>query len=158
MTMRRLIRSNKGLTLLEVLISASILAVSLLAIAAVFPAAMGAMEGAGEERRAYAVAQGMLERIQGTAAFNDTFLYDGQSTAQATPFLTGSAVVDANLTAWKQEIEQVPGSGLPQGVGTITVVTVAGVTPARLATITVTVQWPNQRQIAAVLITQVSET
>lgn len=157
MTMRRLIRSNKGLTLLEVLISASILAVSLLAIAAVFPAAMGAMEGAGEERRAYAVAQGMLERIQGTAAFNDTLLYNGQSTAQATPFLTGSAVVDANLTAWKQEIEQVPGSGLLQGVGTITV-TVVGLTPARLATITVTVQWPNQRQISAVLITQVSET
>lgn len=155
--MRRLIRSNKGLTLLEVMISASILAVSLLAIAAVFPAAMGAMEGAGEERRAYAVAQGMLERIQGTAAFENVLQYNGQSTAQATPFLTGSAVVDANLTAWKQEIEQVPGSGLPQGVGTITV-TVVGVTPARLGTITVTVQWPNQRQISAVLITQVSET
>ena len=157
MTMRRLIRSNKGLTLLEVMISASILAVSLLAIAAVFPAAMGAMEGAGEERRAYAVAQGMLERIQGTAAFEDILLYNGQSTAQAN-FNTISAFVNVNLTAWKQEIEQVPGSGLPQGVGTITVVTVAGVTPARLATITVTVQWPNQRRISAVLITQVSET
>ncbi len=157
MTMRRLIRSNKGLTLLEVMVSAAILAVSLLAIAAVFPAAMGGMQGAGDERRAYAVGQGMLERIRGTAAFNDTLLYNGQSTAQATPFVTGSAVVDANLTAWKQDIEQVPGSGLPQGVGMITV-TVVGATPARLATITVTVQWPNQRRISAVLITQVSET
>ncbi len=157
MTMRRLIRSNKGLTLLEVLISAAILAVSLIAIAAMFPAVMGAMEGAGEERRAYAVGQGMLERIRGTAAFGDILLYNGQSTAQVTPFLTGSAVVDANLTAWKQDIEQVPGSGLPQGVGTITV-TVVGITPARLATITVTVQWSNQRRISAVLITQVSET
>ncbi len=155
MTMRRLIRSNKGLTLLEVLISAAILAVSLLAIAAMFPAAMGAMEGAGDERRAYAVGQGMLERIRGTAAFGDILLYNGQSTAALT--ITGSAVVDANLTTWKQDIEQVPGSGLPQGVGTITV-TVVGITPARLATITVTVQWSNQRRISAVLITQVSET
>ncbi len=155
MTMRRLIRSNKGLTLLEVLISAAILAVSLLAIAAMFPAAMGAMEGAGEERRAYSVAQGMMERMRGAATFNIMLSYDGQSTAQAN-FNTGSAGVDTNLTAWKQEIEQVPGSGLPQGVGTITVV--AGAPPARLATITVTVQWSNQRRISAVLITQVSET
>ncbi len=153
--MRRLIRSSKGLTLLEVLISAAILGGSLLAIAAVFPAAMKGMEGAGEERRAYAVAQGMMERVRGTAAFDDTLLYNGQSTAALT--ITGSAVVDANLTAWKQDIEQVPGSGLPQGVGMITV-TVVGATPARLATITVTVQWPNQRRISAVVITQVVET
>ena len=154
--MRHLMRSNQGLTLLEVLISATILGVILVAIASMFPIAMKGMAEAGNQTRALSVAQWQLERIQGTAAFNDILLYNGQSTAQAS-FNTGSGMVDTNLMAWKQTIEQVPGSGVRQGVGQITV-SVAGVAPARLATITVQVQWANDRGISAVLTTQISET
>ncbi len=154
--MRHLIRSNNGLTLLEVLFSAIILGGVLIAIATAFPTSMKGMEEAGANTRALFVAQGMLEQIMGADTFADILLYNGQSTAQAN-FNTGSAMVDANLTAWKQAIEQVPGTGVPLGVGQITM-TVAGAAPARLATITVQVQWPNDRAISAVLTTQVSET
>ncbi|MFQ5847187.1 MAG: prepilin-type N-terminal cleavage/methylation domain-containing protein [Candidatus Methylomirabilales bacterium] len=153
--MRHIIRSSEGLTLLEVLISATILAVFLVALATMFPTSLKGMEEAGATTRALSLAQEMLEEIHGTAPFPDILLYNGQSTAQAT-FNTGAALVDANLGAWKQAIEQVPGSGIPQGVGRLTV-TVAGATPARLATITVQVQWPNDRGIAAVLTTQIAE-
>jgi prepilin-type N-terminal cleavage/methylation domain-containing protein len=148
--------NSKGLSLIEVLIAAAILAVALLAIASMFPISMEDMEESGKQTRGFALAEGMMERIRATGTFGEVLLYDGHSTTEAL-YNTGSAVVDANLDSWKQATTQVPGSGIPQGVGTITV-TAAGTAPARLATVTVTVTWPNRRGISAVLVTQVSET
>ncbi len=154
--MQHPLRSSKGISLVEILVSAAILALCLLAIASMFPISMEDMEEAGNQTRAFSLAQGMMERIRGTGTFNDVLRYNGLSTTQAS-FNTGSAAVDANLDAWKQATAQVPGSGVPQGVGQITVA-VAGTPPARLATITVVVRWLTRRGISAVLTTQVSET
>ncbi len=154
MRRRHVILHREGLTLIEILISAAILGVSLLAIATMFPTAMEGMEEAGNQTRAFTLARGMLERIRGNESFADVLLYDGQSTAQVI-FNTGSAIVDANLTVWKQTMEQVPDNGVPQYVGQVTVTVTA--TPARLATVTVEVQWPNDRSVSAALTTQISE-
>lgn len=150
-----LLGRSKGLSLIEILVSAAILAVALLAIASMFPISMEDMEEAGKQTRAFALAEGMMERIRATRTLSDVLRYDGRSTAEA-GYNTGSAVVDANLNSWKQATTQVPGSGVPQGMGTITVTT-TGATPARLATVIVTVQWPNRRGLSAMLVTQVSE-
>lgn len=156
MRMRQLIGHDKGLTLMEVLISVAILGVSLLAIASMFPTSTIVMGESGKQTRAFSLARGMAEQVLATNSFADIPLYNGQSTAQ-TSFNTGSAVVDVNLATWKETVEEVPGAGLSQGVGQITV-TVAGAAPARLATVTVMVTWPNDRGLSAVLTTQVSET
>lgn len=150
------IGNTKGLSLIEVLIAAAILAVALLAIASMFPISMEDMEESGKQTRGFALAEGMMERVRATGTFTDILLYDGHSTAESS-YNTGSALVDANLDSWKQATTQVPGSGIPQGVGTITVTT-TGTAPARLATVTVSVTWPNRRGISAVIVTQVSET
>lgn len=156
MRMRQRIGHDKGLTLMEVLISVAILGVSLLAIASMFPTSTIVMGESGKQTQAFSLARGMAEQVLATSSFADIPLYNGQSTAQAN-FNTGSAVVDVNLATWKETVEEVPGAGLSQGVGQITV-TVAGAAPARLATVTVVVTWPNDRGLSAVLTTQVSET
>lgn len=156
--MRRphLIGNSKGLSLVEILIGAAILAVALLAIASMFPISLEDTEESGKQTRGFALAEGMMERIRATGTFADVLRYNGRSTTEAS-YTTGSAVVDATLNSWKQATTQVPGSGIPQGAGTISVTT-SGATPARLATVTVTVTWPNRRGLTAVLVTQISET
>ncbi|MFQ5656483.1 MAG: prepilin-type N-terminal cleavage/methylation domain-containing protein [Candidatus Methylomirabilales bacterium] len=154
--MRQPIGHKKGLTLIEVLIAVAILGVSLLAIASMFPTSTRVINESGKQTRAFSLARWMAEQVLATSSFADIPLYNGQSTAQAN-FNTGSAVVDVNLTTWKETVEEVPAGGLPEGVGQITVM-VTGAAPARLATVTVEVTWPNDRGLSAVLTTQVSET
>ncbi|MFQ5880898.1 MAG: prepilin-type N-terminal cleavage/methylation domain-containing protein [Candidatus Methylomirabilales bacterium] len=60
-------RGERGFTLAEVLIAASILAVSLLAIANMFPTAFSNVTSGGESSRAVALAQKKMEEIKGQA-------------------------------------------------------------------------------------------
>jgi len=56
-------RGQAGLSLVEILIAVSILALGIVAIAGIFPASSGIISQAGRETTAIQVAQGQLERL-----------------------------------------------------------------------------------------------
>ena len=121
-------QNHHGLTLIEVLIAAAILAVGLLALVSAFPIGYVDVTTSGGQSRATAYAQAMMEQLK-NQAFPAAFPVNGADVPQIT-----AGVNDAAYTrTWN--VTQEPGTNPPN----------------RLARVRVTVQWGGGRPQTVVL-------
>lgn len=131
-----------GLTMVELLITASIVAVALLAIATIFPVAISNIDVGGDETSATAVGQAFTEMIRNVDwvtlnAFNrlDT---SNPATCPAAP-----TTVNAACQTWIAQVQK-----LPNGQAQVSVTAGPGLYPANgqlLAVVTVAVSY-NPRE------------
>jgi len=125
--MRR-INDHQGLTLIEVLIAAAILAVGLLALVSAFPIGYVDVTASGGQSRATSYAQAMMEQLK-NQPFPAAFPVNGADVPDITP-----GVDDAAYTrTWN--VTQEPGTNPPN----------------RLARVRVTVQWGGSRPQTVIL-------
>jgi prepilin-type N-terminal cleavage/methylation domain-containing protein len=122
------IREQRGLTLIEVLIAAAILAVGLLALVSAFPIGYVDVTVSGGQSRATSYAQAMMEQLK-NQPFPAAFPVNGADVPQITPGVPDAAY---NRT-WNITLE--PGTNPPN----------------RLARVTVTVRWGGDRPQTVVL-------
>lgn len=140
--------SQKGLTVMEVLLAAAILGIALLAIAEMFPTAYQTVSYGGQITRASALAQKMVEMIKGEPSFDNVLLYNNidtrnpSSIPEASPPPGINTIEDPSVNPPKGKIDKWADevSTLPGGWGTVSVPSPGG-TNNRLATVTVTVGW-----------------
>jgi type IV pilus modification protein PilV len=121
-----------GLTLIEVIFAVAVMAVALLAVASMFPTALQALIGGGNETQATALARSMLDMLRSQPfsrlAAAAPSGYNGFSTASLSPTCptTPPSSPDADFLKkkWTCEVRG-PGTGgnrgLPGGVGQISV-------------------------------------
>lgn len=113
-------RGRGGFSLVEILVAAALLAVAILFIMLMFPVGYSNVDAGGEQTEAAILAQDMLEKIVGVG-WDDVGKFGSCSgsacSTTASSFSTGSALVDAHLTEWKNAIE----SRVKGGVGTVQV-------------------------------------
>lgn len=132
----RALRDQRGFSLLEVLIGATILAVGLLGAATMYPVAYVNVDSGGKLTEASALAQSFLEQLRTIGANNfdqmaDDFPgptcttptcggFNGMSTATCQNAPIGSP---QNLTcsAWRNALDVANGGQLPQAVGTVAI-------------------------------------
>ncbi len=132
------LRIEKGLTLVELLIAASVLAVGLLGVAGTFPSAYQNVKYGGRITRATALAQEMVELLR-----NDSF----PALARYNDVNTHSCSSESDLVAmicrrWRDDINA--GVRLPSGWGSVAVCIASCTSTTDLAQITVTVRWMEQ--------------
>ncbi len=146
-------RGAAGLTMVELLITASIVAVALLAIATIFPVALSNIDVGGDETSAAAVGQAFTEMIRNVdfptlTTFN---LLDSNNpaTCPATP-----ATVNTACRAWITNVQL-----LPNGQATVAVVPGPGLNPMNtqlLAVVTVAVSYtPREAWLPSLMRRQV---
>jgi len=124
----RCVNNHQGLTLIEVLIAAAILAVGLLALVSAFPIGYVDVTASGGQSRATSYAQAMMEQLK-NQGFPAAFPVNGADVPDITP---GVDDVQYNRT-WN--ITQEPGTNPPN----------------RLARVRVTVQWGGGRPQTVIL-------
>ena len=160
-----------GFTMVELLITAAIVAVSLLAIATIFPTAMGNINRGGEETAALTVAQGFSELVRGID-WDTLSQFNGFDTKKKSACPSKSAQVKAMCDAWVEQVTGNPSKGirgLADGQATITVATQPSVNPnlkdaSKLATVTISVTftqrsaWLNTSRREILLVTRKSQT
>ena len=153
-SMRHLLREKRGLTLAEVLLSAAIISVAVLAIIGLFPTALQNVRYGGHMSQASSVAQEMIELIR-TRPFADVSLYNNLDTRlPPPPTLTGAPF--AHFTKWRNDIAPVnPAGALPQGFGTVQVVENA-LGLADLKQVTITVGWRESGNQTISIVTYVA--
>jgi len=125
--MRR-VRNHRGLTLIEVLIAAAILAVGLLALVSTFPIGYVDVTVSGGQSRATSYAQAMMEQLK-NQPFPAAFPVNGADVPQITAGVNDAAYA----RTWT--ITQEAGTNPPN----------------RLARVRVTVQWGGGRPQTVVL-------
>ena len=135
--MRR-VNNHQGLTLIEVLIAAAILAVGLLALVSAFPIGYVDVTASGGQSRATSYAQAMMEQLK-NQPFPAAFPVNGADVPDITP-----GVDDVQYTrTWNicliDQCPPPPPPGLPT------------VAPNRVARVRVTVQWGGGRPQTVVL-------
>ena len=136
--MRHLLREKRGLTLPEVLLSAVIISVAVLALVGLFPTALQNVRYGGHMSQASSLAQEMIELIR-TQPFDTVFSYNGLDTRNAPPPLPPAVL--AHFNQWRNDIAPAnPAGALPQGWGTIQVINSA-LGLADLKQVTITVGW-----------------
>lgn len=133
-----------GFTLIDVLVAAPLLAVAILFVSTIFPMGNSSVDAGGEVTEAAVLAEHMPEKIK-SARWDDVGNYgscsdDGCSTTVSS-FRTGSTLVDAHLTEWKNAVQ----SRVRGGVGTVKVAILSpGYAPgSRVATVLVSVQFSH---------------
>ncbi len=137
-------KNEKGFTLLEVLISVSILSVGLLGIAVMQDAAIQGTVVGSKMSISTNMADEMMERIRlkmpGVASPGfDVTAYNGINTSLAATRPSAAAwQARGDYDQWAARIQQY----LPGGVGTVTVVQPA-VNPLNRNDITVSITWPG---------------
>lgn len=156
-----------GLTLIEVLIAASVLAVALLGMAGAFPTALRQVSFGGRITKATSLAHQMMEDIRGDRSYYIP-LYNGANTANPasypanSPGACGTSPSTADvfcgntkLTRWAQDVTGNTGDGRPlaQASGTVAVVDQENPLPGgggpvstttSILRVTVTVSWNEQ--------------
>ncbi len=155
----RVLRGKGGFSLLEVLISASILAVGLLGLATIFPVAYLNVDSGGKQTEATSLAQSFIEQLRTIGSTN----FDGMTgnfpangfTGMSTANCQGNSPNAQICSNWRNTLNVVNGGLLPQGVGTVTITCPDGAIPPNevvcvpsfptLATVNVTVNWNNLR-------------
>ncbi len=157
----RVLRGKGGFSLLEVLISASILAVGLLGLAMVFPVAYLNVDSGGKLTEATALAQSFIEQIRTTGAAGPAGFdavvgnfpangFNGMNTANC----QGNQI----CSDWRDLLDSAIINGqLPQGTGDVTIFcedgeippNLVGCTPSAptwIATVSVQVTWSDPRR------------
>ncbi len=162
-------RTEAGLTLIEVLIAAAVLAVGILGVAGAFPSAFRQVTEGGQITKATALAHQMMEDIRSEPAYYIPRYAgkNGQGVAtdaptncwEDTPWSCTAGVVwgdqfcgNTKLTRWAQDVtdDSKDGRPLASGRGTVTVVDHENPVPAGggavgaatvMLRITVTVSW-----------------
>jgi hypothetical protein len=143
--------------MIELLITASIVAVSLLAIAAIFPVALSNIDTGAEQTAATAVGQAYTEMIRNIPwdtllAYNNFDSRDATTCPQAPAH---PAQANADCLRWIDQIRgnpaaNPPAEGLPNGQAGVRVATMPGLNPDNvgqlLATVTVTITWSPRQQ------------
>ena len=149
-----------GFSLIEIMISASILAVGLLGLAAIFPVAYLNVDSGGKQTEASALAQSFIEELRTIGSTNFDGMvgnfpatgFNGMNTANCQGNVAGAP--SGICTAWRNTLNLVNGGQLPQGAGTVTMTCQDGAgvvqpcTPSQptwLATVNVTVNWNDLR-------------
>lgn len=130
-------RSEKGLTLVELLIAASILATALLGVAGMFPSAYQNVKYGGRISRATALAQEMMEILR-DESFTTLASYNTLDTGSCG---SGTDPIATNCRKWRDDMN---GGGLPSGSGSVAVCVAACTSTNDLAEITVTVSWSER--------------
>ncbi len=169
-----------GLTLIEVLFAISVMAVALLGVASMFPAALRSVLTGGQTTKATMLAREMVEMMQADTFDSLDTYYNGFNTSllmtellKVPPTFTcpvTPAVPDYNKKKWTCDMlatgTQASGPGLSGGTGTIRVdcvnpngtVNPTVPCPTELRQVTVTVTWDNQASRAVSLVTYVAKT
>jgi prepilin-type N-terminal cleavage/methylation domain-containing protein len=151
--MKALFRQNSGLTLPEVLLSAVIIAVAVLALVGLFPTALQNVQYGGHMSQALSLGQEMVELIR-TQPFLTVDKYNGLDTRTAPGPLPPA--VQGHYDQWKADITPAnPAGALPQGWGTIDVETVP--TLSDLYKVTITVGWRERGSQWITLVTYVAQ-
>jgi prepilin-type N-terminal cleavage/methylation domain-containing protein len=153
--MKALFRQNSGLTLPEVLLSAVIIAVAVLALVGLFPTALQNVQYGGHMSQALSLAQEMVELIR-TQPFSNVSSYNGLDTRNAAPGGLPAPVL-THFNQWANDIPP-PSGVLPQGWGTITVVPETGPPDLSgdLLRVTITVTWRERGLQTITLVTYVA--
>lgn len=152
--LRRVSASNRGFSILELLVASTILVVALLGIAAVLPTADMTLHQAGQTSKAVSLAQEMIEMMKNDP-FADLPAYNGVDTRTTStypvdlspivPGNPGNFVGGTNITKWANDITLylVTGAGITSGYGTIGVSDVAtdGSGNPILRKVSVAVRW-----------------
>jgi hypothetical protein len=145
------------------MISASILAVGLLGLAAIFPVAYLNVDSGGKQTEASALSQSFIEQLRTLAVIDPANFdavvgnfpangFNGMNTANCQGNVAGAP--SGICTAWRNTLNLVNGGQLPQGAGTVTMTCQDGAgvvqpcTPSQptwLATVNVTVNWNDLR-------------
>lgn len=144
-------QGQRGMTLIEILITVLVLAVGLLGMASLTVGSLKNNQGAFLRTQASILAYDIADRMRSNVTEAISGSYDGKTTASSytapacgADGCTGVQRVTADLLAWKQQMEGVNGNMamLPGGVGTIS--GGAGATTAG-NTFTVTITWSEDR-------------
>ena len=145
---------EKGLTLPEVLLSAVIISVAVLALVGLFPTALQNVRYGGHMSQASSLAQEMIEMIR-TQPFTLVSSYNNIDTRlPAPPTLTGAPL--AHFNRWTTDIAPAnPAGALPQGFGTVQVLENA-LGLADLKQVTITVGWRESGNQTITLVTYVA--
>ncbi len=153
-------RQGLGFSIIEVMVGTTILTISLMGLASTLPTAEWNVHRGGQNTKANALAQQLLENIRNDP-FNQLTLYNGQNgngvdtrnpdnfpVDNPSPPVVGNPgnfTGGTNLTRWKNDIALVfsQGAGITGGYGTVLVVSVAqdGAGNSILNKVTVTVYW-----------------
>lgn len=151
--MKNPLRQITGLTLPEVLISAVIITVAVLALVGLFPTALQNVQYGGHMSQALSLGQEMIEMIR-TQPFSTVSNYHGLDTGTTPGVLP--PVVQSHYDQWKADIAPAnPAGALPRGRGTIQVGENA-VGFADLKQLTVTVTWRERGSQTITLVTYVA--
>ena len=152
-SVRRILREKAGLTLPEVLLSAVIITVAVLALVGLFPTALQNVQYGGHMSQALSLGQEMIEMMR-TQPFVSVSDYDDLDTGTAPGVLP--PVVQSHYDQWKADIAPAkPAGALPQGRGTIQVGENA-LGFADLKQVTVTVTWRERGTQTITLVTYVA--
>ena len=159
--MRHLLREKRGLTLAEVILSAAIISVAVLAIVGLFPTALQNVRYGGHMSQASSLAQEMIEMIR-TRSFSEVSQVASYvatngplDTRNPTPPTLPLAVKN-HLNQWRNDIAPLnPAGALPQGWGTVTVGAVPG-GPPDLLQVTITVGWRESGNQILTIVTYVA--
>jgi prepilin-type N-terminal cleavage/methylation domain-containing protein len=144
------IREQRGLTLIEVLIAAAILAVGLLALVSAFPIGYVDVTASGGQSRATSYAQAMMEQLK-NQPFPAAFPVNGADIPDITPGVDDVAYTRSWRICPEPAPPVAPAAGPPPPApcppppGPLTVA------PNRLARITVAVTWGGGRPQTVVL-------
>ncbi len=135
-------RGSAGFTMLELLITAAIVAVALLAIVTVFPVALGNINVGGDETAAMGVAQAFIELLR-NSPWATVQQYNGFDSRAATPCGAIPAAGQNDCVTWLAQVQnlgQAGGRPVP-GQAQVQVITVVGPSGQQLATVSVVVNW-----------------
>lgn len=142
---------QRGMTLIEILVTVLVLAVGLLGMASLTVGSLKNNQGAFLRTQATMLAYDMADRMRSNAAEAISGSYDGANTKNTITApscgvngCTGAQRVDADLLAWKQQIEGANGNMamLPGGDGEIS--GGGGATTAGNV-FTITITWKEDR-------------
>ncbi len=137
-------RGAAGLTMVELLITASIVAVSLLAISMIFPVALSNIDVGGDETAAMGVAQAFTELLRNSAGAT-VQAYNGFDSGAAAPCAAIPAPGLPDCTAWLAQVQNLGQAPVPTGpvVGRaqVQITTVVGPSGNALSTVVVVVNW-----------------
>ncbi len=116
-------RGAAGLTMVELLVTASIVAVSLLAISMIFPVAISNINVGGDETAATSVGLAFHEMAR-NVDWNTLVAFNNLDSTKASTCPPTPATVNAGCLTWIGQVQQ-----LPQGQASVTVTPGPGLNP-----------------------------